>query len=263
MDIDELNINCPDNKPLIFYLQQYEKRFKDFVDQLEYDAKYLEDSDNNPDNKDVLYRHKYDEFNQHCIDVLGEVIYYRTLFYSKHNHSYRVDHYEVPKDECKCDSNCPSKDRLCELYKSALNTENAITRIKLITERVKSISQNKRANATLVNIKAANNVLRQLSDTTEKIQNLQESVQETLVLGNKSSKLSLNLGYLGGFLGFISIALAIIPFLKDDGMGEIKKNQNIILKKLDSIEQKTLNLDRFQIMPVDSSGFICLTKEIQ
>ena len=30
-------ISSPDNKPLIFYLRQYEKRFRDFTEQLEFD----------------------------------------------------------------------------------------------------------------------------------------------------------------------------------------------------------------------------------
>lgn len=75
-------ISSPDNKPLIFYLRQYEKRFRDFTEQLEFDASYLMSILDSPDYRDVLYKEKFESFDARCIDILGEVVYYRALLYS-------------------------------------------------------------------------------------------------------------------------------------------------------------------------------------
>lgn len=68
-------ISSPDNKPLIFYLRQYEKRFRDFTEQLEFDASYLMSILDSPDYRDVLYKEKFERFDARCIDILGEVVY--------------------------------------------------------------------------------------------------------------------------------------------------------------------------------------------
>lgn len=81
-------ISSPDNKPLIFYLRQYEKRFRDFTEQLEFDASYLISILDSPDYRDVLYKEKFESFDARCIDILGEVVYYRALLYSHNNVSY-------------------------------------------------------------------------------------------------------------------------------------------------------------------------------
>lgn len=81
-------ISSPDNKPLIFYLRQYEKRFRDFTEQLEFDASYLMSILDSPDYRDVLYKEKFESFDARCIDILGEVVYYRALLYSHNNVSY-------------------------------------------------------------------------------------------------------------------------------------------------------------------------------
>lgn len=207
---DNVDMDCPDNAPLVFYLKQYEKRFKDFVEQLEYDAAYLESISEDPEYRDILYREKYEGFYQRCNNVLGEVIYYQTLFNSKHNHSYRLDRHNTA---------CQSGD---DLYKNALNTENAIARIKLIAENIRNISQGRRANATLKNIEMANKVLTKLTTTASSIKELsrssielQEKVQKTLEQGEKSSRLSIRLGWLGAILGMISLGLGILPFLNN------------------------------------------------
>lgn len=253
MHTDKVNIDCPDNEPLIFYLKQYEKRFKDFADQLEYDAGYLEQLEKRPEYKDILYREKFDDFNQRCIDVQGEVIYYRALFNSKHNHSYRITPHKTLNNECDCDSNCPSKEPLCELYKSALNTESSITRIKLIAERVKSSSQNKRDNATLTNIKMANDVLTQLALTTSQIEglsrnslSLQNDVKKTLTQSENSSRLSIRLGWLGVILGAFSLLLAIAPFFKGNELQKVEETQKSILEKINSMEERQQKSSKFQ-----------------
>ena len=61
-------ISSPDNKPLIFYLRQYEKRFRDFTEQLEFDASYLMSILDSPDYRDVLYKEKFESFDARCID---------------------------------------------------------------------------------------------------------------------------------------------------------------------------------------------------
>lgn len=245
---DNVDVNSPDNDPLVFYLKQYEKRFKDFVEQLEYDAAYLESISEDPEYRDILYREKYEGFNQRCINVLGEVIYYQTLFNSKHNHSYRLDRHNAA---------CKSGD---DLYKSALNTENAIARIKLIAENIRNISQGRRANATLKNIEMANEVLTKLTATASSIKSLshssielQKDVQKTLVQGEKSSKLSIRLGWLGAILGLISLGLGILPFFnskKANDLSNIKENSvektisNVVLKeKTDTVSSAISHKD--------------------
>lgn len=253
MHTDQVNIDCPDNEPLIFYLKQYEKRFKDFADQLEYDAGYLEQLEKRPEYKDILYREKFEDFNQRCIDVQGEVIYYRALFNSKHNHSYRIIPHKTLNHECNCESGCPSKEPSCELYKSALNTESSITRIKLIAERVKSSSQNKRSNATLTNIKMANDVLTQLTLTTSKIEDLsqyslslQNDVKKTLAQSESSSILSIRLGWLGVILGAFSLLLTIAPFFKENELQKVEETQKSILEKINFMEERQQKHIKFQ-----------------
>ena len=41
-----------------------------------------------PDYRDVLYKEKFESFDARCIDILGEVVYYRALLYSHNNVSY-------------------------------------------------------------------------------------------------------------------------------------------------------------------------------
>lgn len=60
---------------IIFYLRQYEKRFRDFTEQLEFDASYLMSILDSPDYRDVLYKEKFERFDARCIDILGEVVY--------------------------------------------------------------------------------------------------------------------------------------------------------------------------------------------
>lgn len=256
MHTDQVNIDCPDNEPLIFYLKQYEKRFKDFADQLEYDAGYLEQLEKKPEYKDILYREKFEKFNQRCIDVQGEVIYYRALFNSKHNHSYRIIPHRTLNHECNCESSYPSKEPSCELYKSALNTESSITRIKLIAERVKSSSQNKRGNATFTNIietKMANDLLTQLALTTSEIEDLSKSslslqndVKKTLAQSESSSTLSIRLGWLGVILGAFSLLLAIAPFFKGNEFQKVEETQKSILEKINSMEERQQKSSKFQ-----------------
>lgn len=258
-DVDRIKLDCPDNIPLIFYLRQYEKRFKDFAEQLEFDAKYLEDLDKDADNKEVLYREKYEEFNQRCIDVLGEVIYYRSLLNSKYNYSYKHNPHEVRQHDCECGSDCPSKKELCGLYKSALNTENAITRIKLLADRVKSVYQSKRAHVTLTNIKMMYDVLQQLSETTSEIGglsksslSLQQKVGNMIHQGEKTSKISKNLGYLGALLGGLSVVLAIVPFFLNGEAGEIQNAKNAILERMDNLELKVDSMVKQKAMILPS-----------
>ena len=78
------------------------------------------------------------------------------------------------------------------LQACAFNTDNAINNIKVIKERVENIFQGRRANATLVHIKMANDML---------------------VAGDKISKLSVRLGWLGAILGVLSLLLGIISIL--------------------------------------------------
>lgn len=63
MEESDSQISSPDNKPLIFYLRQYEKRFRDFTDQLEFDASYLMSILDSPDYRDVLYKEKFESFD--------------------------------------------------------------------------------------------------------------------------------------------------------------------------------------------------------
>lgn len=79
MGNEKSQISVPDNKPLIFYLRQYEKRFRDFAEQLEFDASYLMRVLESPDYRGVLYKEKFENFDARCINILGEVVYYRTL----------------------------------------------------------------------------------------------------------------------------------------------------------------------------------------
>lgn len=74
----------------------------------------------------------------------------------------------------------------------AFNAENAINSIKVIKERVENVFQGRRANATLVHIKMANDML---------------------VAGDKIAKLSVRLGWLGAILGVLSLLLGIISLL--------------------------------------------------
>ena len=60
-------------------------------------------------------------------------------------------------------------------------------------ERVENVFQGRRANATLVHIKMANDML---------------------VAGDKISKLSVRLGWLGAILGVLSLLLGIISLLE-------------------------------------------------
>ena len=168
-------ISSPDNKPLIFYLRQYEKRFRDFTEQLEFDASYLMSILDSPDYRDVLYKEKFESFDARCIDILGEVVYYRALLYSHNNVSY---HKALGDNHT--------------LQACAFNTDNAINNIKVIKERVENVFQGRRANATLVHIKMANDML---------------------VAGDKISKLSVRLGWLGAILGVLSLLLGIISIL--------------------------------------------------
>lgn len=206
----ETDIDIPDNKPLIFYLRQYEKRFKDFAEQLEYDATYLTKISEEPEYREILYREKYEMFNQRCFNVLGEIIYYQTLLNSECNHSYQVNSSRKYSPDTK------------SLFQGALNTENAIARIRLIAQKTGSISQGRRAVATLRNIKMANEVLTRLTTTTSSIKKLssssnklQKKMQKNLKQGEKASNLSIRLGWLSLALGFISLLLGILPFLKE------------------------------------------------
>ena len=168
-------LSSPDNKPLIFYLRQYEKRFRDFTEQLEFDASYLMSILDSPDYRDVLYKEKFESFDARCIDILGEVVYYRALLYSHNNVSY---HKALGDNHT--------------LQACAFNTDNAINNIKVIKERVENVFQGRRANATLVHIKMANDML---------------------VAGDKISKLSVRLGWLGAILGVLSLLLGFISLL--------------------------------------------------
>ena len=172
---DSIEINRPDNKPLIFYLQQYEKRFMDFAEQIEFDASYLMSILDVPEYRDVLYKEKFEQFDARCINVLGEVVYYRSLLYSSDNlscHQY----------------NCKGILNDKELQTCAFNAENAINSIRVIKERIENVFQGRRANATLVHIKMGNDML---------------------IAGDKISKLSVRLGWLGAILGVLSLILGI------------------------------------------------------
>ena len=101
--------------------------------------------------------------------------YYRALLYSHNNVSY---HKALGDNHT--------------LQACAFNTDNAINNIKVIKERVENVFQGRRANATLVHIKMANDML---------------------VAGDKISKLSVRLGWLGAILGVLSLLLGIISIL--------------------------------------------------
>ena len=50
-----------------------------------------------PDYRDVLYKEKFESFDARCIDILGEVVYYRALLYSHNNvkNAKRMGNYSV------------------------------------------------------------------------------------------------------------------------------------------------------------------------
>ena len=56
-------ISSPDNKPFnSFICANMEKRFRDFTEQLEFDASYLMSILDSPDYRDVLYKEKFESF---------------------------------------------------------------------------------------------------------------------------------------------------------------------------------------------------------
>ncbi|MCM1031434.1 MAG: hypothetical protein NC410_08370 [Oscillibacter sp.] len=177
----KVDIGSPDNEVLIHYLEQYEERFKTFVEQLKYDIAYLEKIANEDDYKSILHS-KYDIFYQTCNNILGEVIYYRTLFNSKYNHSFRLNGHNSTNEN--------------NLYKKAQNAENAISRIQLIAEKVRNISISKKANFALISL--------------ETIISLQKDVQKSLEQGKKASKLSVRLGWLSVILALLSLVVCVI-----------------------------------------------------
>lgn len=259
----EIKLDCPDNTPLIFYLKQYEKRFRDFAEQLDYDAKELLEEAKNPENTAILINDKYEVFNQRCMGALGEVTYYHSLFYSKYNYSYKINSQGINVYECSSEPHCPCKEDLQDLYKSALNTENAISHIRLIAKRIESVYRNKQTNATLVNIRTNSLLLDNLNETSSenksilnKIESLttnslelQRAVHRSLEQSDKLSKTGVGLGVLGALLGAVSIILAFWLSSPDytAPINKTIKNTEKINDKIDSIKEALSNKPLFII----------------
>lgn len=245
----EIKLNCPDNTPLVFYLQQYEKRFKDFAEQLDYDAKKLLEETQKPENTAILIKEKYEAFNQRCMDVLGEVTYYHSLFYSKYNHSYKLPSHNIPLPNCDSESHCPPQKDLEDLYKSALNTENAISHIQLIAKKIESVYRWKQINSTLANIKENKSIIEQIKLLSTDSLILQEGVNKSLKQGDRLSKISLFLGIIGAILGLVSIYLSF-QFSSPDytlPINQTIENTEKINRKIDSLEEKLSSMSPFFI----------------
>lgn len=260
---NEIILNCPDNTPLIFYLKQYEKRFRDFAEHLNYDANDLLEQAKNPENTAILINDKYEDFCQRCMGALGEVTYYHSLFYSKYNYSYKINPQYTNVCECSSGNDCSGKEDLQNLYKSALNTENAISHIQLIAKKIESVYRNKQTNATLVNIRTNNQLLDNINQTSvenksilNKIESLttnsldlQIAVHQSLDQSDKLSKIGVGLGVLGGFLGGVSIFLAFWLSSPDytDPINKTINNTEKINDKIDNIKEELSNKSLFII----------------
>lgn len=176
-DNQSVTLNCPDNAPLVHYLQQYEKKFKNFEEQLEYDVHCINKEEKDERYAYIVLREKYEYLILQCNNILGESIYYKSLFNSKYNHSFRLKTLNTQDDN--------------NLYKSAINIENAIAQIKLISENIKTTYHRRISNATLKN--------------TENIIDLQLGIKGTLSQGEKISNRSLKLAWLSVGLGLIGL----------------------------------------------------------
>lgn len=251
----KIELNCPDNRPLVFYLKQYEKRFKDFAEQLDYDAKELLEETKNPDNTAILIQEKYEAFNQRCMDILGEVTYYHSLFYSKHNRSYKLPSEVFLSQESNYALFCPDKVELQDLYKSALNTENAISHIQLIAKKLESVYRWKQTNSTLANIKENKSIIEQIKSLSIDSLALQAGVNQSLKQGDRLSKIGLGLGILGGILGIISIYLSF-KFSSPDytlPINQTIRNTEMLNRKIDSLEEKLSSMPPFLMDTISKS----------
>lgn len=199
----KVDLTTPDNPPLIHYLTQYEQRFMIFAEQLEFDAEYMESEYKKPEAR-KLVKDLYDEFYKKYTNIIGEVIYYHTLFNSRHNQSYRV-------------KPCPKTEHESELYRQAHNTESAIERIHLIGRTEKEKFDNRRAHNTLQNILQSNEILKGLASTTTTVKELSEQsvklqsdIDKALKESDKLSKRSVWLGVWSVILAVLSIVLCIM-----------------------------------------------------
>lgn len=185
---DISNLNEPDNKPLIHYLTQYEQRFLLFAEQLEEDAKYLEEQSEIPDRKALVYGDLYNQFSIKYVNMTGEIMYYHALLNSRYNRScHLMSHDHLQKNR---------------LYTIPLNINNAIARIHLVEKRTRTIFENKRGNATLKNIQLSMNL------TNQSIQ-LSQDINSSLKKSDWLAKISIILGIISFALGVLSVYLAL------------------------------------------------------
>lgn len=233
---EEVDIKSNDNPALISYLKQYELKFISFADQFEeYLSVILSDFNSRNVKKWVLCSSKTNKLEEYCRNVLGEAIYYYSLKCSKYNqsckdyhlcfvqgavnksqdHQSRIIPFSASKEPIlhDCEKDCPRR----ILYRTALNTDNALKHIKLI--RSANIYAYLRYNEKFVNkqfdaaAKVRTSIAKNtdaIAEMTAKIQQIVNSnteltvdIKKSLLQSDKISRRSYVLGWLGFIVGIL------------------------------------------------------------
>lgn len=192
----KINIKEDDNEALLFYLEQYELKFKTSILDIEDRYKFLEEADKDPSNKAINLQKRL-ELDEFISNILGEAIYYRTLLESKYNKSFK---YSTSHNTNQCDN--PH----CNLYKKALNIRNSLSHISLMQKKNFSNYQRDVFKINVISHEKSQEIL------SESQKQLQES-STILKEGDRVSKLSLKLGRWGLIIGILGGVISIISFI--------------------------------------------------
>lgn len=202
----EVNIKEQDNKALIYYLEQYEEKFRGYRDLAFEKLQFIEEKNNESAEEYYMnYLMRHSNLDTFCNNALGESLYYEALLYSWYNDSCKYDTTGNVYSACNRDDTKSENSK--HLHRLALNAKNAIDSIRIIQFSNKHLFDYKNSGYTIkalegivdgnkVNQKLTTDVAELVKDVTNLIRN-----------GEKLSKNSYFVGWTSVILGIVSLLL--------------------------------------------------------
>ena len=238
-DDNEIDLSANDNSALMFYLKQYEKKFRGYRDSINDKLSLIEEKDKESlDERFFNCTTRHRVLAQQCINALGESLYYDALLHSWYNNSCKYNHScenkQIEKSKCEdvcCQSNecvihdCFVKEQeLCKrLHRSAVNTKNAIDSIKQLQLRNKILYDYLIGEFTLENLEVLQSQQELTNTMIQKSQEQIVAMNNLIISSKKIEKLSACLGGLSVLLALFSVYLVLLfPSKK----APISKQQN-------------------------------------